>query len=145
MGSLLLYLLSRRTVAGALGGSWLLFLGLGLWYGWQGATYLWAFQWAVYGTGILLLWAWLALGGPHSQTPRWNSLGALSAVGFVTWGLGESFHLVSRPIQPSPLLSEVGFLWTHPWAPLFAWASLTITAVWLLLGLLWPHFPVSSL
>ncbi len=64
-------LLSRRLSSG-LARAWVAFLLLGLWYGYRGADYAWALQWTVYVTGILLLWAWLALESPQAPFSRWE-------------------------------------------------------------------------
>jgi len=134
------FLLSRRTLAGGLSGAFLVLLGLGLWYGWRGASYLWALQWAVYGGGILLLWAWLALDPSPTPVRRFHPEGALTALALLAWLLSEGLHLPAllTPLpQAVPDLAEVGFLWTHAWAPLFAWLTIVLTLAWWLILRLW--------
>lgn len=141
LGSALVYLLLRRTVAGGLSGAFIVLLGLGVWYGWRGASYLWALQWVVYATGILLLWAWLALGGSSESTSFAPSFQpALLAVAFVLWAsaemLANSSVIFSLP-SVLPTLSDIGMLLTHKWAGLFVWLSVFLPFTWLLLILSW--------
>ncbi|GEM_PF-1146766 len=149
LGSGVGYLISRRTVAGGLSGAFIVLLGLGLWYGWRNAPYLWALQWTVYAAGILLLWAWLALDAP--QVPlkkRLDKYAALLSLAFALWALSEALHSkLLPPFLPGmpPTLAAVGDLLAHQWAALFVWASITLTIVWLLLLLSWKglRFPLS--
>lgn len=146
LGSGIGYLLSRRTVAGGLSGAFLVLLGLGLWYGWRGALYLWALQWTVYAAGILLLWAWLALDAPLAQTKkRMSPQAALLAGALFLWALTEALTDRTLILFPGlqPDLASVGMYLTHQWAILFVWASITLALVWLLLLLLWKE-PLSA-
>lgn len=146
LGSGIAYLMTRRTVAGGLSGAFIVLLGLGLWYGWRNAPYLWALQWTVYAAGILLLWAWLALDAP--QVPlkkRLDKYAALLSLAFGLWVLSEALrsrHLPSILPNTPPTLAAVGDLLTHQWAALFVWASITLTIVWLLLLLSWKKPPL---
>jgi len=134
------FLLSRRTVAGGLSGAFVVLLGLGLWYGWRGASYLWALQWTVYGGGILLLWAWLALDPSSASARRFQPESAIAALALLAWllseGIGSPALLAPLP-QSAPELAEVGFLWAHAWAPLFAWLTGLLALIWLLILALW--------
>lgn len=142
LGSAVLYLSSRRTIAGGLSGIFFVLLGLGLWYGWRGASYLWAAQWTVYTAGILFLWAWLALEQPWQAQARYDRSSLLAVLFFGGWLLVEgssalSLFSFSLP-QPLPDLAAIGLLWAQGWAPLFAWLSVALAGLWLLLALLWP-------
>lgn len=136
----MLYLVSRRTVSGGLAGAMVLLLGLGLWYGWRQAPYLWAAQWTVYAAGILLLWAWLALDRPLDTLPRWQAESALVVLAWLSWTLSEGLTKATLfyPLQRIlPDLADIGYLWTHRWAPLFVWLSLLLALVWSLIATLW--------
>ncbi|MCX8113289.1 MAG: hypothetical protein N3E49_08900 [Bacteroidia bacterium] len=141
LGSAIVYLLRRRTVAGGLSGAFIVLLGLGLWYGWRSASYLWALQWTVYAAGILLLWAWLALEAPlASISSRLAHYPAILALTFVVWGLSEAlserYILYSLP-SVLPTLGDIGMRFTHEWAPIFVWLSVVLAVSWFLLLLSW--------
>ncbi|MCS6789676.1 MAG: hypothetical protein NZ580_01645 [Bacteroidia bacterium] len=132
----MLYLLSRRTIAGGLAGAFMVLLGLGLWYGWRGVTYAWAAQWSVYGAGVLLLWAWLALHKPLLALPRLHHKSALAAAILSAWFLIEGMGapaLIYPFAREAPVLSDVGLLWAGNWAPLFLWLSVILVGIWFLL------------
>ncbi|MCX7651643.1 MAG: hypothetical protein N2200_02080 [Bacteroidia bacterium] len=136
-----MYLLSRKTVAGGLSGAFIVLLGLGLWYGWRSATYLWALQWTIYAAGILLIWAWLALDNPLLQYPKRLQLpSAILVLAFLLWGTSETIVEYPRILRvPTilPTLSDIGIRLAHEWAVIFVWVSVTLSAVWLLLLLSW--------
>jgi hypothetical protein len=127
-------LLSRRLSSGLVR-AWVAFLVLGLWYGYRGAEYAWAFQWSVYVTGILLLWAWLALEDSQRTYLRWHPRSALVAMALL------SLITSSRPLPSfslaAPDFTPVALLWTQSWAPLFALLSVVLAGIFLLLALAW--------
>ncbi|MEN3041028.1 MAG: hypothetical protein ABDH66_05780 [Bacteroidia bacterium] len=144
MASALLYLLSRRTIAGGLSGAFIVLLGLGLWYGWRHALYLWALQWTVYAAGILLIWAWLALDIPFAQPfKRMHRSSAILSLTLLLWGTleltGEGHKLLYLPTR-LPTLGDIGMQLAHQWAIIFVWLSVNLSVVWLLLLLAW-HKP----
>jgi len=135
-------LLSKRLSSG-LARAWVAFLLLGLWYGYHGADYAWALQWTVYVTGILFLWAWLALEAPRSPYPRWQPLSALIALALLSLLTGKEDWLPSE--QRTADFSAVSLLWTQNWAPLFALLSVVLAGFLLLLALAWrTYFPDKS-
>lgn len=140
LGSGIGYLLTRRTVAGGLSGAFVVLLGLGLWYGWRGATYLWAAQWTVYAAGILLLWAWLAVDNPLQTSSRLSLQDMMLCIGFIALAMQESLRgpalLHSLP-KVLPDLSDIGFIWAHAWAPIFVWLTVVLAIVWFLIASLW--------
>ncbi len=145
LGSAALYLSSRRTVVGGLSGIFFVLLGLGLWYGWQGAGYLWAAQWTVYIAGVLFLWAWLALEVPLRPQPRYDRQSLLAVLFLGGWlflegSSARGLFSFSFP-KPLPDLAAIGLLWAQGWAPLFAWLSVALAGLWLLLATLWPKPP----
>ncbi|MCS7297685.1 MAG: hypothetical protein RMK19_00235 [Bacteroidia bacterium] len=128
-------------MAGGLSGAFIVLLGLGLWYGWRSATYLWALQWSVYAAGILLLWGWLALHPQPGAPPRlFEPQAALLILLFILWSFAENlkgqgiFHTLPSVM---PALSDIGLILSRRWAPLFVWLSVSLPAVWLLLLLSW--------
>ncbi len=127
-------LLSKRLSSG-LARAWVAFLLLGLWYGYRGADYAWALQWAVYITGILLLWAWLALESPQVPFSRWEPRSALISLALLT--LLTSLRDLPSLGKPPADFTAVSFLWTQNWAPLFGLLSLVLTGFLLLLALAW--------
>ena len=136
----LVYLLSRRSLAGGLSGAFIVLLGLGLWYGWRGAAYLWAAQWTVYAAGILLLWAWVALDNPIAAMPRWDWQGAVVALALLAWLLGEALGapILLYPFpKVLPTLGDIGLVLGRAWAVLFAWLSVLLAGVALLIIVLW--------
>ncbi len=127
-------LLSKRLASG-LARAWIAFLLLGLWYSYRGADYAWALQWTVYVTGILFLWAWLAMEAPQTSHPRWNSQSALIALAFLSLLTGKP----DGPLFPGQAadFTSVSLLWTQSWAPLFALLSAVLAGFLLLLALAW--------
>ncbi len=135
-------LLSKRLSSG-LARAWVAFLLLGLWYGYRGADYAWALQWTVYVTGILFLWAWLALEPPQNPYPRWHPLGALIALALLSLLTGKQSGLPSEQVAAD--FTTVSLLWTQTWAPLFALLSVVLAGFLLLLALAWrTYFPGKS-
>jgi len=127
-------LLSRRLSSG-LARAWVAFLLLGLWYGYRGADYAWALQWTVYVTGILLLWAWLALASSQAPFSRWEPRSALISLALLS--LLTSLRHAPPLGKPPADFTAVSLLWTQNWAPLFALLSLVLTGFFLLLALAW--------
>jgi len=135
-------LLSKRLSSG-LARAWVAFLLLGLWYGYRGAEYAWALQWTVYVTGILFLWAWLALEAPHTPYPRWQPVSALIALALLSLLTGRQGWLPSEQVASD--FTAVALLWTQSWAPLFALLSVVLAGFLLLLALAWrTYFPDKS-
>ncbi|MCX7606826.1 MAG: hypothetical protein N2170_06145 [Bacteroidia bacterium] len=135
-----MYLLTRKTVAGGLSAAFIVLLGLGLWYGWRGASYLWAAQWTVYAAGILFLWAWLAVDSPTKALPRWELHSFWLSLFFLLWLLSEGVHfprLLSPFPHDLPSLRDIGILWSHEWAVLFAWLSVFLSVLWVLVAQVW--------
>jgi len=127
-------LLSKRLPS-ALARAWIAFLTLGLWYGHQGADYAWVLQWTVYVTGILFLWAWLAMEDPALSIPRWHGSSAVLVLAFMSLLLQAPLpSLFSH--MPTPF-TEVARLWTQNWASLFALLSVALTGFFLLMGIAW--------
>lgn len=135
------YLITRRTVAGGLSGAFILLLGLGLWYGWRSATYLWALQWTIYAAGILLLWAWLALEAPlELTTERFQPGAAITVLSLIGWFLMEARGRKSLyRVLPSilPTMKDIGSLLTQGWAVIFVLVSVVLTIVGFLLVRSW--------
>lgn len=135
-------LLSKRLSSG-LARAWVAFLLLGLWYGYRGAEYAWALQWTVYVTGILFLWAWLALEPPQTPYPRWQPVSALIALALLGFLTGRQGWLPSEQVASD--FTAVALLWTQSWAPLFALLSVVLAGFLLLLALAWrTYFPDKS-
>ncbi len=127
-------LLSKRLSSG-LARAWIAFLLLGLWYGYRGADYAWAFQWTVYVTGILFLWAWLAMEAPQNPSPRWHPRSALLALAFLSLPAGVRLSPLPPPTPAD--FASVALLWTQNWAPLFAFLSAVLAGLLLVLALAW--------
>ncbi|MCS7188691.1 MAG: hypothetical protein RMJ66_02955 [Bacteroidia bacterium] len=120
----------------------LVLLSLGVWYGWRGASYLWAAQWTVYITGGLFLWSWMALDSPFQAYPRWEVHSFWLAAGMACWWLLEipldRLLGFSFPLR-LPSLAEVGYVWSRDWALFFAWLSVFLAILWLVIVILWEH------
>lgn len=138
------WLLSSKRLPSALARAWVAFLLLGLWYGALGSGYAWAYQWSVYTTGILFLWAWLALSEEKTLPRRWEpqaGLLALLIVG-VFWHLKPTSLVVA---YAPPAFGAVALLWTQKWAPIFALATLALVGFLLVLALSWRTYLPSKM
>lgn len=127
-------LLSKRLSSG-IARAWVAFLLPGLWYGYRGAEYAWALQWTVYVTGILFLWAWLALEAPQNPHSRWQPLSALIALALLSLLTGKQDWL--NFTQMAADFTAVSLLRIQTWAPLFALLSVVLASLLLLLALAW--------
>ncbi len=138
------WLLSSKRLPAALVRAWVAFLLLGLWYGALGSGYAWAYQWSVYTTGILFLWAWLALTEETTFPRRWEPQAGLLGLGLLGtfWHLRPSHLLVAHTPPP---FTEVALVWTQRWAPLFALATLALVGFLLLLAMSWRTYLPSKM